>query len=282
VPFAEPSERTIETVLSRKENAWRAEITLREASGIVQGRREIDARGADCEPLAEAATLALALAIDPDAALGSRPPVPKIPESEPPAPPRLPPATCPSTSCPAAPPCPPAVCPSSPATPYIAASARAALALGLVPGVAPGVLLSAEAGSHAVRGHAGLLYLPETVAEDPRFAFGLTTATAGACALWSPLGRLELGFCGELQLGAIHAVVHDAVPIDPGDELWVAAGLGPRLRVDVSLPVALDAGVSAVVPMLDRSFDLRGAEDPAFEPATVGGVAFVGLGMRTP
>lgn len=279
IPFTEPAERTIETLLSRKEDAWRAEITLRDATGIVQGRREIEAVGADCEPLAEATALALALAIDPDAALGSPA---TVPELQPVAPPQLSPPPCPPPRRPACPSCSRAVCPPVPGGPYIAASVRAVLALGLIPGPAPGVALNAEAGSHTVRGHAGLIYLPETFADDPRFAFGLTTAAAGACALLRSRGSFDLGFCGEIQLGAIHAVVRDALPIDPGDEPWVAAALGPRLRVDVSLPVVIDVGMSAVVPFVARSFDLRGAEEPAFEPATVGAVGFIGVGMRTP
>jgi hypothetical protein len=156
------------------------------------------------------------------------------------------------------------------------------LALGIIPGLAPGVLLSAEVGSRSVRGHVGLLYLPETLADDPRFGFGLTTAAGGACGLMHPAGALELGLCGEIQVGAIHAVVRDADPIDPGDELWVAMALGSRLRIDVSLPVVFDVGVAAVVPVLERSFQLRGAEEPAFEPASVGGIGFIGVGMRTP
>jgi hypothetical protein len=279
VPFAEPAQRTLEAVLSRREQAWRAEITLRDAEGIELGRRSIEAAGPDCSPLAEATTLALALTIDPDAALGTAPPVPPLePDPEVRAP--APPAACPDRACPASAPCPKAVCPHPPARPYVGASARATLALGLIPGPAPGVALVTEGGSQTLRAEVSLLFLPETRADDPRFAFGLTAAAAGACAAPQPFGRFELGLCGEIQLGAIHAVVHEAAPIDPGDQLWVAAALGPRLGLEVAPPLAFEVGVSAVAPLLDRSFDVVGIEQPVFRPAAVGAVGFVGVGIR--
>jgi hypothetical protein len=281
VPFAEPAERTIETVLSRRGDGWHAEITLRDAQGIELGRRGIDATGPDCGPLAQATTLALALTIDPDAALGvpgTGPP----PEPSPVAPSPLSPPPCPERACPAAAPCPRAVCPVPPERPYLAASARAILAMGLIPGPAPGVALVAEGGSRTLRGELGLLFLPEKPADDARFAFGLTSAAAGACAALPPLGRLELGLCGEIQLGALHAVVHELSPVDPGDQLWLAASLGPRVALDVWSPLTLEVGISAVAPLLDRTFDVAGIQEPVFRPASVGAVSFLGVGIRTP
>jgi hypothetical protein len=280
VPFAEPAERTIETVLSRRQDGWHAEITLRDAAGIELGRRAIDAAGLDCGPLAQATTLALALTIDPDAALG--PATGPLPAPSPVAPAPIPPPPCPDRACPAAAPCPRAVCPPPREGPRVGASARATLAVGLIPGPAPGFSVAAEGGSRTLRGGVGLLFLPETVAADARFAFGLTAAAAGACALLPALGRVELGLCGEIQLGSIHAVVREVAPIDPGDQLWLAAALGPRLAVDVLSPLAIEVGISAVAPLLDRTFDVAGIEGPIHRPATVGAVSFIGVGIRAP
>jgi hypothetical protein len=280
VPFAEPAQRTIETVLSRREDGWHAEITLRDAAGVELGRRGIDAAGLDCGPLAEATTLALALTIDPDAALG--PPTGPLPEPSSTTPAPIPTPPCPDRACPAAAPCPQAVCPPPREGPYLGASARAALALGLIPGPAPGLAVVAEGGSRTLRGQVGLLFLPETVAADARFAFGLTAAAAGACAVLPALGRVEVGLCGEIQLGAIHAVVREVAPVDPGDQLWLAAALGPRLAVNVSSPLAIEVGISAVAPLLDRTFDVAGIEGPIHRPATVGAVSFIGVGIRAP
>ena len=284
IPFAEPAQRTLETLLSRHENAWHAEITLRDADGIELGRRGIDAVGSDCGPLAGATTLALALTIDPDAALGA-PAASPLPDPLPSACPPLPPvpapaAPCPERVCPASAPCQRGVCPPPPARPFLGTSARGTLALGLIPGPAPGFALVAAAGSQTLRGEVSLLYFPEKLADDRRFAFGLTTAAAGACAALPPLGRWEAGLCGGIQLGAIHAVVHEAAPVDPGDQPWLAAALGPRLALEISPPLEFEVGFSAVTPLLDRSFDVEGLDQPVLRTASVGAVGFVGLGMR--
>jgi hypothetical protein len=284
VPFTEPSERTIEALLSRRADTWSAEIILRDASGLVQGRRTIESVGADCEPLTEATALAIAIAIDPNAALGPQPqepppaPLPAVPAP----PPALEPVPCPSAPCPVVPPCPRAERPPEPALPYLAAFARATLAFGLVPGAAPGVAVGAEAGSLDVRGHFGVLYVPETFADDPRFSFGLTTVAAGACAALHPDESLELGLCGELELGAIHGVVHHATSVDAGDELWLAGALGPRVRFAPFRPLVFEIGLSAVIPFLDRAFDVAGIDDPVFEQAPVGALGFAGVGLRSP
>jgi hypothetical protein len=285
-PFGQPAERAIETVLSRQADAWRAEITLRDATGIVQGRRTIEAVGTDCGPLFEATALAIAIAIDPEAALGPAPPAPVA--APPPAPPPVEvapaPADCPKATCPTAPPCPRAACPRDvPRTgTHVAVSARAALAGGMLPRPVPGFALSAEAGSGAVRAELELLYLPEAVAEDRRFSFGLTTAGVGVCGALSPHPRLELGICAGVQLGAIYSVVRDAPALDAGDETWLAAAVGPRLRVEPASPFLLDVGVSAVVPLQRPAFALAGVEKPVFEPARVGVLAFVGVGVGSP
>jgi hypothetical protein len=286
IPFGEPAQRALETVLSRRETAWRAEIILRDVDGIELGRRSIDAIGPDCGPLEEATTLALALTIDPDAPAAPAPsssPERSAALSAPPEPP-----TCPELACPAPVACPRCECahrecprlPSPAVRPQVAVSVRATLARGLIPGSAPGFALAAEAGTRSLRGTVSLLVLPETFADDSRFAFGLATAAAGACGVLDPLGRWELGLCGELQLGMVHAVVHEVAPVDPGDQPWLAAGFGPRLRVAVYDPLTIEVGILAIAPLLDRTFAIVGQEEPAFRPATLGGAAFVGVGIR--
>jgi hypothetical protein len=275
VPFTSRAEQAIEATLSRRDDAWRAEISLRDADGIIRGARQIDASGQDCEALAEATTLAIALTIDPD---GSPAPVASNPSVD--TPPLATP--CPPTSSETAQQAKAPRCPEPDRDPFrVAASLRGALAGGMLPRAAGGVAVNAEAGPKLVRVELGLLYLPEVSASDPRFAFGLTAATLGACAF--PLAeRLELGICAELELGAIHAVVHDLQPLDPGDQLWLAIAAGPRLRISGPAGSFVELGGSAVVPLLDRSFDVQGLEEPAFETAAVGGIGFFGVGLRAP
>lgn len=282
VPFTANAEQVIEATLTRREEGWRASITLRDASGVVRGQRELEASGTDCAPLAEATTLALALTIDPDAALAP----PGTSEASPPealAPPTsaAPPA-CPALACPRPSPCPACSAPRPASSLVMAGALHGALTGGMLPGAAPGVELTVEAGSSRVRGRLGLLYLPERSAEDPRFGFGLTTASAGACGAVSPLPALELALCADLQLGAIHAVVHELEPLEPGDQLWFAAAMGPRLRLQGPASVFVEIGVAAVVPILDRTFSVAGFDEPVFETSAFGANGVLGLGLRSP
>jgi hypothetical protein len=279
VPFSDAPEQAIEVTLSRKEELWRAELVLRDGSGIVRGQRAIEAQGSDCAPLAEAAALAVALTIDPEAALGAppsgaeRPPELVMP---PPPPPACLPARCPTPA-----PCPLCAPPlSSGAT--VAGSLRGVLTSGLLPGAAAGVELTAEAGTRNVRGALALLYLPETAAADTRFGFGLTAASAGVCGAFPLTAKLEFGLCGQARLGAIYAVVRELTPVDAGDQPWLALGAGVRLRFEPVAPLFLEIGGSAVVPLLDRTFEVEGFDAPVFESAAVGAEGFAGLGFRAP
>ncbi|HEY3498419.1 MAG TPA: hypothetical protein VGK73_27185 [Polyangiaceae bacterium] len=276
-PFTSAAEKVIEATLSQKEDRFRADIKLRDSAGLVEGQREIDATGSDCGALAEATTLAIALTIDPDAALspaGAPGPVEVLPP--------LPPApACPAPVCPKAPPC--ASCPEPKTSSLrVGAVARAVLAGGLVPGAAPGFAVAAEAGSALLRAELGMVYLPEQRTEDGEFAFGLTTALAGACAALPPFGVAELGLCAELQLGALHGVVFRLSPVEPGAQPWLAASASPRLRVHAGPALFFELGASAVIPLLDHEFQVQGGDQTGFEPSALGGMGYAGLGLRSP
>jgi hypothetical protein len=287
-PFSETAKQSIEGSVVLDGPELKAELRLRDEAGVVHGRRELRSKQADCVELAEAVVLAVVLTIDPNAAFSDAPaPVAPTPPSVPPTaspgaaePPAL--GACPVVRCPTPGPCPAARCPPPPPLEAIAFTARVVGGIGILPGFAPGAAAAGEVGGAHVRGSFGIVYFPEATTTGGEFAFGVTTGTLGAIFAWPLAGSIDLAAVVELQVGAIHAVVFESDPVNPGDQLWLAGALGPRLGFSPFRPFRLEVGVSLVVPATRPSFDVRGASEPAFQSAPVGGMAHIGAGVGLP
>lgn len=131
----------------------------------------------------------------------------------------------------------------------------------------------------------GLSLLPQQETADGRFAFGLTSGSAGACFGRAIGGRFVGHLCGELQAGATHAVVLDSqqlVPLSQGDHLWLAGAGGPRLSWIAAAPLRLEAAALAVVPIVRKAFVIRNTNETVFESAPVAAMAYVGIGVGVP
>jgi hypothetical protein len=142
--LSESARRSVEGFVVHEGDSWEAHIYVRDENGRLKGSRVLTSQDPSCDAIQSAATLAIALAIDPDAALRA-PPASSSPAGAPsvdavavtagrpsaaPSPPSAPPpaAASPTTSPPAAaspatsPPAPPSPAtppsaPPSPATP---------------------------------------------------------------------------------------------------------------------------------------------------------------------
>jgi hypothetical protein len=212
-PFGSPGRLTIEAVASRDGEAWVAKIYARERGGAAIGSRTLRSEAASCASLVDAAALAIALVIDPEAVerteraraaraetAGGAEPSASAPTPAPAATPRVSPQ--PQVAQPATP---------APTEPAQRASGwvdvRAAGDFGLLPeGLAPGLGMIVDlpiAGALGAR--AGLTYWPEreTAAADGRFAFGLSAAALGACAPFLPRGALGVALCAAGTRGAV-------------------------------------------------------------------------------
>jgi hypothetical protein len=263
-PFSPAAARSIDVLVTRTAEGHRASLVVRDAAGAVEGDRELVSEGPDCAALASAAALALALAIDPAAALAPPPAAPDPPLPPPPPRSALAPALAPA----------PARAPSS-------VSLRGAVGLGLLPRPSPGLALAGSAGVSprvALTGEA--LFLPEVRATDARFAFGLTAFALGACATLASGAALDLGACGAVWAGSLHAVVHELVPAAPGDYAWAAVELGPRLRVRLASAVHAELGAHLYAPLVRRPFLLEGHADPVFRQSPVAAAPWLGLGAN--
>jgi hypothetical protein len=297
--FSDAAPRAIEGVVQHDGEHWAARLYLRDADGALVGSRNLTSDAPDCEPLEAAVTLAIALAIDPDAALRAPP---TVAQTAPPAveSPRPAPAPIPPTAPPAAPP--PAAAPSpfpvpnrpqaspeplaparSPRRDGVRVTARGVIAAGLLPSASPGFAWSAETpAGRVVLGTAGVLYLPETRTAEGDFAFGLTLAWLGACAQAWGERAVSLAVCGKVLLGAIHAVVYKLEPTEPGDRIWSGASLAGQARFRIVGPLVVELGAEMVVPFTRSRFMVSGGDAPVFQESAVGAVGFAGLGLSIP
>ncbi|MEM9195791.1 MAG: hypothetical protein AAGF12_41880, partial [Myxococcota bacterium] len=128
----------------------------------------------------------------------------------------------------------------------------------------------------------GMQYVPEQRTDGPRaeFGFGLTSARAGLCALTR--GRLSVGGCAALSLGALYAVVYQPSPTDPGARFYSAleASAMASLQLVGPLVVALEAGVT--IPFDRYRFRVEGRDSIEFQQSVVIPKAVFSLGVHFP
>ncbi len=297
-PFSPRADVSIEGNVVRADGTWRAVLDVRDRRGHALGHRELEAHDADCGPLGDALVLAIALAIDPEAGTTSL--FPSSPEPTPAsaslpaplAPPVAPVAPVAATVAPPVIAAPVESAPSSdmttvaPSCPEcgprevhgdVVVAAAGGVAFGFFPKAAPVANVSALAGRGAFHGSLSMSFLPEQAAGS--LALGLTFVGLGGCYDAVTVRSVVASACAEVQAGAIHAVVRDLTPLHPGDQLWLAAALGPRFGWTFLPPLRLEVAISAVVPLARKSFGVAGDRSPLFTEAVVGAVSYAGLGV---
>ena len=294
-PFAANAPRSIDASIDVKGGLWHVELSVRNADGPVEGRRVFDVRADSCTQVVEAVSLAVALAIDPNASFTMDPSVPGLsvpsqtktnpstqgdtnvhsaPTSSPEAPVRYRYA---QIFVPIAAPCPP-----SHPTP-VDLSLRGIAAAGLLPKIAPGFAVAGSVGyqnSHAVL---GVSYFAES-ARDRQFAFGLTTLDLGYRHDIVGSSSMAASLSAEVHLGALHSVVTHLEPIHPGDRFFGAASLGPRLVWRAWAPFFIEGGVSAWVAFARPEFAITQGTSPdssVFQSTLVSGVGYLGASWVT-
>ena len=153
-------------------------------------------------------------------------------------------------------------------------------------GFAPGAELSSQlrldrAGKYALRLSA--LYLPEAQASSAvgDFSFGLSALEVGACRVaLDP--RWRLFACAAFGAGAVHAVVQDLAPLQPGDRLWLALRAEVGAAVHLVGPLWFDARLFDLIALKRWEFRVRTENDgqPAFTQATLMPGVALGVGMH--
>jgi hypothetical protein len=267
-PFDARASRSIEGVARRTRAAWRAQIAVRaRPSDANPPLRELESTGADCESLSNAVVLAVALAIDPAAALSDAPveptPAPR-PVEEPKAP-----TPAPITA-------------ASEAT--LAGRANLALAaqLGLLPKASFGVALGVAA-TLTPRFELGLRAqaFPEVeVVDEPSYATGLAALTLELCGRARPAKVVDLRVCGGPSLGLLHAAVLQGERTQPGERASLAAELGLDAAFALTPTLAFELGARAAAPITRYRFILEGSDRPLFTQSAIAAIAHLGLELR--
>lgn len=296
-PFDENAIHSIEIRVERTATGFRSRVYVRASDGRVLGRRLLSSDEPSCAPLFSATALAVALLIDPDAALRENPSAPSAVAAfdvpEPAAPPPVAPTRAPP------PPSPPPVAEPraalEPAEREVAStSALAVFAGGLVPGNSAGVALHVAG---RVTPHWGFaasaLYVSpsSTATEDVSLSVGATAF--GAFATFRPLtGGATLALEAGPWLGALHtSIVPSAtgsatVAQTSAEELLLAAlSAGTGLEVHVTKAVFVTARALLLVPLFRHqmllSVDERGGSgtEPLWTQPPVAGVLSGGVGL---
>jgi hypothetical protein len=298
-PFQGEPRQWVDGVVFAREGGFTVQLFERDADGRTVGTRSLREGAGDCRELDDAVTLAVALIIDPTADLGPGatsdaaserpsqvPPRAATHDGQEPRPSlRSPPTSC--TSC---------RCPAVATAPVLPRAERGAERLpGLVvspvlvrnvfPSTAYGLEASTEAFvlvSPRVAWRFGALYLPETRAHTVGdIGYGLTAFDLGGCI--GSAGDLAWFGCMSLQGGAIQTVVHDPIPLEPGDRWWLAGRAHVGGRWELGGPFWIESRLFGAVAFTRWEFRVRvpgrtpevAYQQPWFMPG-----AAIGLGLH--
>ena len=210
---------SIEVLVTRNRSVWQAVVVMRGADGSLRGNRRVDSAAPECQSLAAAAGLAIALMIDPEVIIRptpvKAPPKAVVAEKAPPA---------------------PAAAPPAPARrgPHGSLALGVQGALGVLPSAALGPLLRGELQLHQGLGLVvSAQFFPEQrlVSAGAEAWFGLSLASVGPCY------RVELGehwavaSCGSFQVGSLHLGVASPEVVDAGPRPWLGLSCGLRVSL---------------------------------------------------
>jgi hypothetical protein len=289
-PFNDRATMAAEVLVERSDEGFVAHMRVRASDGALAGVRTLRS-SESCDTLASAVALALALFIDPNAALAppvpsSLAPAPREPAALPPHADMPPPPPAAPTSR-LAPPIPPPEhrAPVARAPKSMVAAAGVIVAPGLLPGAGGGSLLQAdvEIGRRwSVGAQAALL--PEESTSDAEFAFGMTAMGARGCFDLVSTAVLRVAPCVGVWVGEIHAVVFTTAlrALPPGGRLWGSAEATARARLLIVGPIFAEAEAGAFAPFARYGFSVRGQNSPVFQEPVALPMVSLALGVSFP
>jgi hypothetical protein len=278
-PFVEPAVQRIEGIVERGEPGWTARIFHRDLEGRSLGDRVLHTELESCADLDEAVVLAIALVIDPTRALApadEEEPVAQ-PDPEPAPEPAPEPEPDQNANAEGADP----LATPEPTRLEGTLALHGGIALDLVPGLGATMDVEGSIRIAALPLHivVGFLYAPETRTDDDQFGFGIAAGTLGASLVWTE-GPLSILPTLKLLIGAIHAVVYELSPVEPGDQPWLGITLDLTARIELIRWIFLDVSLSATAPLTRQIFEVEGRTGVVFEEPIVIPGARAGLGLN--
>ena len=295
-PRAAPPELRFRFTVRAEAGRWVLEGVQEGAAG--SGARTL--RASECAALAEAASLLVALAVDP-----TLPPAPEDRVAEPvtvvPPPPPLQDVPRdrseegPAEAAPAAEAA-PLELPEPPPPPRVEAPARrvrgelglqAGIGLGALP--RPAALLRHVGGVRwrALRvGGRASVWLPREAPAPTRPEVGgrfwLASGGVQVCGVARPARRVEFPLCAAFELGLLTGRGTGTLHVArTARALWAAVAVGPAIAVEVSRRVAVVAAIEGLVVVVRPHFEVTGAGEPCCG-RVIGGSFLAGLELRLP
>ncbi|HJL18642.1 MAG TPA: hypothetical protein RMH99_23475 [Sandaracinaceae bacterium LLY-WYZ-13_1] len=271
-PFRPPFGQSLEGVVARAEGRWTVTLLNRDADGALLGRRELSSEQPACAALGDAVALAIALAIDPEAAM--RAPTPATPDPSP-----APGAAdeAPADEAPDDPPAPPAAPPDR-----VRLSIAAVGSYDVVPswGVGPRLAVDGPVVG-PLRWYGAVVHWTEQVAtlDDTTFGITLTTFSLGLCA-GARFDWLRFDGCASIDVGGATAVVYSPTPRAPGERVFVGATGLVRLEARLVAPLWLGLFGGVAVPFVRHEYRVQGRPEVVFSPSALAPVAGAELAVR--
>jgi hypothetical protein len=310
--FSQDAPQSVEAIIQRTAPAalgpaaprWSVSIFLRDVDGTLLGTRTLTSDRPDCEGAAAAAILAIALAIDPEAALHpeqtpventatqSSPllesdvlsritlaAIARFTESaaRPPEPPVAARAGAPTVA--------PVIVAPRPQWTLGTVALGAWVSWGLVPQLGAGPALEAYARLyHRVGVRGAMRWLPEQRRDTPQFgdlSFGLLGAQLALDVELVATEHAALSLYSGPMLNAIHAIVHDRPPADAGERFSMGLSLGAHGAMQLIGPLEVSGAIELAVPIVRYRYLLDGpVAATIFEQPWISTGAFAALGAR--
>ena len=225
-PFDDHAPRLLVAEVHRSGRSLAGHVELQDASGTVQGRRDLRAEGNDCAELATAMSIAVSLGIDPLSALEPSPP-PSPAAAEPPPAPSVP---APAVVVPPAPPSPslPVEAPSPSVPVHLRFGLGTMLSWGISPAI-PSIGVAVDAGIRRGLWSLGL---------EGAGNWQTQTATDGASGVKSSLTLISLVPCVHVSialgcaLGGVGSLAASGVVSSPLSSSSLFADAGVRLGIE--------------------------------------------------
>lgn len=279
---ASEADVSVEGHIQRSAGKWRAVITIRDAEGKLLGTRDLDSAEKECSSLDEPLALVVSILIDPDAELDA-PPQPAEPPSAKP-PPAPPPRVVVKRERVLVP-----VERAAPEPWRVEASLGGAVALGLLPGAAPGVgaFVAVEPPHFIGLFVAGNYWLTRSIDAEggAESDVSLAYAGGGACPLSFAEGRILYRLCAGVAFGSLQSKGKGFDVTENDEKLSAQLLLPNRFLFRIAGPLALAAGVTVLVPLSRTELTYRtsdGVSHSLYDPSPVGGAADVGLALSFP
>ena len=273
-PFTAPASISVEAFVDHDDEGWHARIFDRDATGALLGARSLDSDEPDCDGVAQASALSIALTLNHGTLALAAPPA-ATPAESPPNTPAAPAAT------PSLPPRAIAIRPRS----ELSSSMRVAVSTGFTPGLAALFALHTEG---TTRGR--LRWMAEALAttgaspdDAPGYAFRFFGGRLGACVEAWQSRTLSFEACAALTAGGVALAVTDAAVHDAPTGLWVGASLDAVARVTPLRPLLLEAGLSASTPFVRPRYEDVANRSPdralVYESPQIAAMAWLGAGV---